>query len=257
MPFLHRLLTASILLVGTGLAYAQQHADDIPPADQPFQREYPARFAHLHQSFLDRAQEGPVDLLFLGDSITYHWRKAPHIWDHYYANYHPANFGIGGETTQSVLWRLTHGELDHIDPKVVVVMLGTNNTYYHTPDQIYAGLHQIISIIQEKLPEAKILLLGIFPRGPRTKDQPPLRTSEERMAIIRNVNARLADLDNGDSIRYLDISTKFLSAANTIPSIIMPDQLHPSAVGYQIWADAMDPLLTEMMTSPAHLSDQT
>lgn len=246
MSLLQRLLT-SALIFGAGSALAHQPPENIPPADQPFQREYPARFAHLHQAFLNRAQEGPVNLLFLGDSITYHWRKAPHIWDHYYAKYHPANFGIGGDTTQSVLWRITNGELDHITPQVVVLMLGTNNTYWHSIDEIYSGLHEVIRVIQEKLPETKILLLGIFPRGPRTKDQPPLRTSEARMFIIRGVNAKLATLDDGDRIRYLNINEHFLGNDGTIPDIVMPDQLHPDAVGYQIWADAMQPLLTEMM----------
>ncbi len=242
-------LTLAFTLTLTTLAQTitQPATPIIPDADQPFPREYPDRFSHLHQSFLERAQEGPLDLLFVGDSITYHWRKAPHIWERYYGQYQPANFGIGGETTQSTIWRLTHGELDQIKPKVVVLMLGTNNTYYHSIDQIYGGILEIIRIVQDKLPETKILLLGIFPRGPREKDQPPLRTCEERMFLIRGVNAKLATLDDGDRIRYLNINSHFYGDDGTIPDRYFPDQLHPDVPGYQVWADAMHPLLTEMM----------
>ncbi len=219
----------------------------IAPADQPAPKTGNRRFFDLHQSFLERTQSGPVGLLFLGDSITYHWRKAPHIWEHYYGAYQPANFGIGGDQTQHILWRIDQGELDGIAPKVVVLMIGTNNTYFHSAEQIAAGNRAIIHRIQEKLPETKILLLGIFPRGPRLKDNPPNRTFAQRMAIINAVNTELATLDDGDRVRYLNINEHFLGNDGTIPNTIMPDQLHPNAVGYQIWADAMHPLLTEMM----------
>lgn len=219
------------------------------PADRPVAKQGNARFYELHQSFLDRGQAGPVDLLFLGDSITELWYLAPHVWEHYYGQYQPANFGVAGDQTQHVIWRIAHGELDHVAPKVVVLLIGTNNTYYHSAEEIAAGQREIIRRIHEKLPDTKILILAILPRGPRLKDNPPLRTFEERMEIINAVNTDLAQLDNGDSIRFLNINQAFLVHDSTIPDCVMPDQLHLSAAGYQIWADAMNPLLTEMMTS--------
>ena len=205
------------------------------------------QFHELHESFLARGREGPIGLLFLGDSITYGWRKAPHIWEHYFGQYQPANFGIGGDRTQHVIWRIENGELDGIAPKVVVLMLGTNNTGTNTADEIIAGNRRIIELIQEKLPETKILLLGVFPRGPRWARNGNPDPWDEKMAIIRDVNARLAAWDDGERIRYLNITRAFLGNDGTIPDIIMPDQLHPNAAGYQLWAEAMLPLLKDMM----------
>jgi beta-glucosidase len=211
-----------------------------------------ATFIRMHESFLARGKSGPIGVLFLGDSITQGWTKAPHVWEHYYGKWQPANFGIGGDQTQHVIWRIENGELDGIKPKVVVLMLGTNNSGAHTAAEISAADKKIVQMIRAKLPETKILVLGIFPRGPRKNQQGMVTDTvaadaAKRMEIIRAVNADLAKLDDGKTIRYLDITAKFLGDDGKIPSIIMPDQLHPNAAGYQLWAEAMQPLLTEMM----------
>jgi lysophospholipase L1-like esterase len=206
-----------------------------------------AVFFQKHEQFLTRAKSGPISLLFLGDSITEGWAKAPHIWEHYFAKYQPANFGIGGDQTQHVIWRIENGELDGISPKVVVLMLGTNNSGAHTAAQIAAADRKIVQMIRTRLPGAKILLLAVFPRGPRKARDGSPEPWEQRMAVIRGVNADLAGLDDGKTIRFLDINARFLGNDGTIPNIIMPDQLHPNAAGYQLWADAMRPLLDEMM----------
>src|SRR5205823_4872497 len=119
----------------------------------------------MHAAFLERGRQGPIGVLFLGDSITEGWIKAPHIWQHYYESRQPANFGIGGDRTEHVVWRIENGELDGIHPKVVVLMLGTNNSGSNTAEEIAAADKKIVGMIRAKVPEAKVLVLAIFPRG--------------------------------------------------------------------------------------------
>lgn len=224
----------------------------LPDASAAIPKTGNARFFELHESFLARGKSGPIGVLFLGDSITEGWRKVPHIWDRYFGPYQPASFGIGGDQTQHVIWRITEGELDGIKPKVVVLMIGTNNTGRHTGAQIAAANRRIIELIREKLPETKILLHAIFPRGPRA-DKTGVVTydaildAQKRMAAITAANAELATLDDGKTISFLDINARFLGNDGTIPNIIMPDQLHPNAAGYQLWAEAIEKPLAEMM----------
>jgi lysophospholipase L1-like esterase len=199
------------------------------------------QFMDLHQQFLARAKQGNIDLLFLGDSITHNWSSArgKAIWDERYAPLHAANFGIGGDRTQHVIWRIENGELDGIKPKVTVLMIGTNNSGDNSPEQIAAAIEKIVGLIRAKIPTTKVLLLAVFPRT---------RPNEEvRVETIKRVNQIIAKLDDGKSIRYLDIGGKFLGPDGTVPKDIMPDGLHPNEKGYQIWADAMAPLLDEMM----------
>jgi lysophospholipase L1-like esterase len=206
-----------------------------------------ARFFELHAAFLKRAAAGPVGVLFLGDSITEGWTKVPELWESAWGKYEPANFGIGGDQTQHVIWRIEQAELEKISPKVVVLMIGTNNTGRDAAEEIAAADRKIVAMIREALPETKILLLAIFPRGPRMQRDGTPEPWEMRMEKIAAVNADLATLDDGKTIRFLDIGPKFYGPDGTIPKEIMPDQLHPNAAGYQIWVDAMSPLLAEMM----------
>src|SRR6478609_3972748 len=147
-----------------------------------------AHFFELHEKFLARGKAGPIGVLFLGDSITEGWAKAPHIWAHYYGQWQPANFGIGGDQTQHVIWRIENGELDGIHPKVVVLMLGTNNSGAHTGEQIAGADRKIVDMIRTRLPETKVLLLAIFPRGPRKMRDGSPEPWEQRMAVIRAAN---------------------------------------------------------------------
>ncbi|MDB6114713.1 MAG: GDSL-like Lipase/Acylhydrolase [Lacunisphaera sp.] len=222
-----------------------------PPAEPvdasaPIPKTGSPGFFKKHESFLARGRSGPIGVLFLGDSITEGWAMAPHIWERYYGKYEPANFGISGDQTQHVIWRIENGELDGISPKVVVLMLGTNNSGAHTAGQIAAADRKIIRMIRDRLPNTKVLLLAIFPRGPRGAAANP-EPWEQRLAVINAVNADLAKLDDGKTVRFLNINAHFLGNDGTIPKIIMPDQLHPNAAGYQLWAEAMQPLLDEMM----------
>ncbi len=200
-----------------------------------------------HEGFVREAQNGGVDILFLGDSITDGWRnRGSNVWNKYYAPRHAANFGVSGDRTQHVLWRMDNGELDGIKPKVVVLMIGTNNTgkekdtgkIRNTVPETIAGVQAVVRELRAKLPDSKILLLAIFPRG--TLDDP-------QRAQVALVNTVIARLDDGKMVRYLDIDPKFLEADGTLPKNIMPDLLHPNERGYQIWAAAMEPTLDEML----------
>lgn len=244
---MHRRLVLALLAMAAGLwgvGTAPAQTSD-PTVGVP--KRGNARFFELHASFLRRGQEGPVGVLFLGDSITEGWSKVPDIWAEAWGRYQPANFGIGGDQTQHVIWRIEQAELAGISPRVVVLMIGTNNTGGHTADAIAAANRRIVTLIQEALPETKVLLLAIFPRGPRKMRDGTDEPWQMRLERIREVNTQLAQLDDGSRVRFLDLGPKFLAPDGTIPAEIMPDQLHLSPAGYRIWADAMGPLLAEMM----------
>lgn len=216
------------------------------PPDQPAARkkEYPwmstAVWNQMHESFLKRAKEGKVDLLFLGDSITQGWGGNP-VWQKQYAPLNAANFGIGGDTTQNVLWRITNGELEGIAPKAVVLMIGTNNFGLHgdAPEAVVRGNAAILKTLRGALPKAKILLLGLFPRDEKA--------GTDFRNRIQKTNAGLAKLADGKSVVSMDIGAKFLQPDGSLSKEIMPDFLHLSEKGYQIWADAIDPALKGLM----------
>jgi lysophospholipase L1-like esterase len=221
-------------------------------ASEAVEKQDDGKFLAKHDAILARGKSGPVGLLFLGDSITERWRVAPDIWERYYGPYQPANFGIGGDRTQHVIWRIEHGELDGINPKVTVLMLGTNNSLDYSAAEIAAADRKIVAMIRARLPQTKILLLGIFPRGPRDAKGGPVTEAHvaeaaQRMRTIDAVNLDLAKLDDGRNIRFLNINRVFLDTDGRIPTTVMPDQLHPGPAGYQLWADAMQSLLKEMM----------
>jgi lysophospholipase L1-like esterase len=220
-------------------------------ANQPVDASTPAErldehFVERHATFLSRIQEGPIGLLFLGDSITRRWVDVLHLWNQYFDKYNPANFGVGGDTIQSLLWRIQNGELDDITPQVIVLLIGTNNAPTNTGEEIASAMRKVVDMIGMKLPETKILLLAIFPRGPQTEDG----TSPENpyyMDIVNYVNSELEKLDNSDNIRYLNFGHQFIGADGNIDISLMPDQLHIIEPGYKIWGDTMQPLLEEMM----------
>lgn len=195
-------------------------------------------FMNAHTNFVKIAKEGKAELVFLGDSITAGWGGQKAIWEKAFGPYKPANFGIGGDRTQHVLWRITNGEFDGIKPKVVVLMIGTNNSGSDEADGIAKGVTKIVTTIHEKSPATKVLLLAVFPRGEKPNAQ------REKLA---KVNATIAKLHDGKSVHYLDIGGKFLAAdGSSLPKDIMPDFLHLSKAGYQIWADAITPKLAEL-----------
>ena len=201
-----------------------------------------AGFMQRHESFVQIAKEGKAKLVFLGDSITQGWGGAKEVWEKAFGKYKPANFGIGGDRTQHVLWRIENGELDGIKPKAFVVMIGTNNSGGDPADAIAKGITKIVETIRAKQPQAKILLLAVFPRGSK-----PDGNLNEQNEKLKKVNATICKLDDGKHVFYLDIGKKFVPGNGPIDKAIMPDFLHLSAKGYQIWADAIGPKLAELM----------
>jgi lysophospholipase L1-like esterase len=208
------------------------------PATEPRPRD-DAR----HQSFLEVAKAGNIDLLFVGDSITDWWaqpQRGKPVFDQYFAEMRTANFGIAGDTTQGVLWRMQNGELEGFSAKLIVFMLGTNNINRNDNADIAAGDRAIVEEFRKRQPQAKILVLGIFPRN--ANPESPFRAS------IKEINAKLAELADNQRVFYMDIGEKFLSADGSISTEIMGDGLHPITKGYQIWAEAMIDKLKELMS---------
>lgn len=226
---------ALLALVG---AYATQSitaGDKKNPATTPIVRDVPR-----HKEFLAIAKKGGVDVLFLGDSITQGWGNNA-AWKKHFEPLKAANFGIGGDQTGHVLWRITEGkELEGISPKVAVVMIGTNNSGGQSAEHISEGITLIVKTIQEKSPKTKVLLLGVFPRG--EKAGTPIR---EKLATINKTISKLDD--GGKTVKYMDIGSKFLKDDGTLTKEIMPDFLHLSAKGYDIWAEAIAPTVQEML----------
>jgi lysophospholipase L1-like esterase len=193
-----------------------------------------------HRAFLARKDSlirtGGTQLVFVGDSITDSWRADPQreIFEDYFGKYRPYNIGISADETQHVLWRIQHGELDGLSPKLVVLMIGTNNlanANRMSPKETADGVAVVVAAIRSKLPTSKVLLLGIFPRANRADD--PLRLA------VNATNKLIAPLHDGRTVFYRDLGASFLGSDGTLSGEIMPDYLHPNAKGYQIWADAI------------------
>jgi len=220
----------------------------VPPPNSAIVPNLAPYFQTKHQSNLEIAKKGDIDVLFMGDSITDFWRSesgtmaGKPVFDKYFGSMKAANFGIAGDTTQGVLYRLQHGEGQGFSPKAVMLMIGTNNTGRNTAAEIAEGIGAIVLEMQKDFPKARILLLAIFPRNTAND---PVR------ATIAEINSIIAHLHDGDRVHYLDIGAKFLDAAGNIPKDIMGDALHPTGKGYEIWAEAVKEPLASLLKSGA------
>jgi lysophospholipase L1-like esterase len=250
---------------------AQEKAVDNPAA-QNLNRDIPR-----HREFLKRIEQskGVGDVIFLGDSITHGW-EGQKAWKEYFGSFKPVNLGIGGDQTGHVLWRITEGhELDHLQPKAAVIMIGTNNTGGHSAQQIAGGIKAIVEELKHQKPAIKILVLGVFPRGNAfdaerslkqitqgikpineelKKENPDIKhlnalvqnlarrgtiPPEKLNKKIPEINALIAKLDDGKTVFYKDIGKEFLDQNGGLSGEIMPDYLHLSAKGYDIWGKAI------------------
>jgi lysophospholipase L1-like esterase len=207
-----------------------------------------AGFVAKHQANLEVAKQGDANVLFMGDSITDFWRNpegayaGKPVLDKYFGQWKVANFGIAGDTTQGVLYRLKDGEGKGFSPRAVMLMIGTNNTGRNSAAEIAEGVGAIVLQLQRDFPNAKILLLGIFPRG---------RATDPVRGTIAEINKTIAKLHDGSRVQYLDIGKGFLDADGNIPTDVMSDGLHPTTKGYEIWAKAVSEPLSALMGTSA------
>jgi beta-glucosidase len=223
---------------------ARPHSALLPLTQNRDWRSYD--WADRHRAVTAAVQQRKPQLVFIGDSITHFWGgeplaktgRAQEVWQKYYGKRNAVNLGFGWDRTENVLWRLQHGELDGAEPKVVVLLIGTNNLDLNTPEEIAEGIRAVCGELHARLPKTRILLLGILPRSPRP---------DARRAKLAEVNARSARLDGQDLVTYLDIGAKFVSADGSIAKEIMNDYLHPTAQGYTVFAEAIEPTLAKLL----------
>ncbi len=232
-------LLLSFALTLAVVAGAARAADDDPTRPAP-RKDNPV-WLERHAALLERAKKG-ADVVFLGDSLTQGWegQDGSEAWKKHFEPLKAANFGAGGDRTEHVLWRLIEGkELQEVKPKVIVVQVGGSNLAANSADEIVEGVTAVVKELNRQKPAAKVLLLGLLPRGTKADDK--FRDK------IKAVNKGLAGLADGKAVRYLDAGAKFLDKDGDLIESAMPDGLHPSEVGYAAWAEAIEGPLKEML----------
>jgi len=202
---------------------------------------------------LQKAKQGRIDIYFEGDSIVRRWGATDYPdfvanWQKNFYGWNAADFGWGADRTQNILWRLQHGELDGIDPKVIVLLAGTNNVGTEPRDEatvaeIARGVQAIVDLCRQKAPNAAIILTAIFPRNDNLAVMP----------TITQINARLARIADGTKVRFLNINDRLADEDGRVVEGVLNerDKLHPTLEGYQIWADALKPIFRELLGPPA------
>ena len=237
-------LAVFVLLLSATVAVAQNTALETAPqakgntAIQPAPRG--GGWMQRHEGFNTRVKEGNVDLLMIGDSITHGWEgSGREVWQKYYGKRNAVNLGIGGDRTQHVLWRLENGNIEGLSPKLAVLMIGTNNCGSNTPEEIAEGVDAIVKKLRKELPQMKVLVLAIFPRG---EDD----THRGRQVNMK-ANELIAKQADGQMVHFLDINAAFLTDDRILTREVMPDLLHPREKGYGIWAEAMEPAIAKLM----------
>jgi lysophospholipase L1-like esterase len=197
-------------------------------------------YADVQRKF-DRYSGKHFNIVFDGDSIMNRWEVTGRdIWNQRYAGI-AADFGIEGDRVENVLWRLSKGQVDGIDPKVVVLMIGTNNSGRNSAGEIADGIEQLVAEYEKRCPHAHIVLFGIFPRGQNANDGGRRK--------VAGVNEKIKLLDDGKRVTYIDLSSKMIEADGAISPDMMPDFVHPTFKGYQIWADALQPIVDKYVAA--------
>ncbi len=229
------------------------------PADQPVSRT-DANSLTAHQQLLEKAEKakakaGGIDVYVVGDSIARRWGATDYPqylanWNQNFFGWNAADFGWGADTVQNILWRLNNGELDGVNPKIIVLLGGTNNVGNRAPAgdadaraaDISRGLAKVVETMRAKAPGATIIVTGIFPRNDNIAVMP----------VINKINDNLAKLADGKKIRYLNINDKLADSTGSLyQGMLNSDKLHPAIMGYQVWADSLKPIFTELLGPPA------
>lgn len=204
------------------------------------------RMGERHEGFVARAQQGGIDLLLHGDSITDWWVRGDEnaaVFEKYFGHIRTANFAIAGDTTQGVLWGLRNGEAQGFQPQAVMLMIGTNNTRDNTAPEIAEGIGAVVLEMRRNFPDAKILLLAVFPRG---------RPGDAVRDEIAEINRIISRLDDQEHVFYMDIGPRFLDADGVfLPGAFLNDNLHPAAPGYEIWGEAVRDTIARLLTPRA------
>lgn len=202
-----------------------------------------ADWLQRHQDLLKRRDSlRDTQVVFFGDSITEGWLGGGKpSWDKHFVKFRPLNIGIGGDETCHLLWRMEQGALDGIAPKVLVLLIGTNNmgNAGHTGNDSAEGVKLVVQKIREKLPKTKILLLAVFPRDPE-----PGTHFRKEIAVLNGIISKLHD---GKMIHYVDYSCLFLRPDGKLPQELCPDYLHLSPEAYEIWAQTMTPKIQALL----------
>ncbi|MES2696997.1 MAG: GDSL-type esterase/lipase family protein [Verrucomicrobiota bacterium] len=221
----------------------------VPSLRHDYSPELAEHWRQRHERYVARAQEGGINVLFVGDSITEGWRQQGEAaWQRWFAPLGAASFGASGDRTQQVLWRLAHGDLAGFTPKVAVLLIGTNNldtglgqerpTPANTPAEIVAGVESIVRLVQQHHPSARILLVGLLPRGEK---------ETRYRSAVPEINRGLRALAESSRIAFLEVGHHFLPADGELPPALMPDQLHLSEHGYEVLATALHPAIKALL----------
>lgn len=216
----------------------------IPRAATPVPKSENPNWMPQHEANVALASKGGIDVLFVGDSLTKCWSREGHdVWRTRFAPLHAGNIGISGDCTQHVLWRLQNGHLENIHPKAVVLLIGTNNiSAGDSPADIAEAVGAVVGEIRRRLPEARILLLGILPRSELASH--PVRET------VRSVNNLISKLQDASYVTYLDVGDKLLQPDGSLTKEVTKDFTHLTANGYEIFADAIEPTVQRLLGKP-------
>ena len=227
------------VLAGVLVCLACASGQETPASARPSARSDP-HFSQRHAEIATLPGRDSAELVFLGDSITERWDSdGRYVWNRYYGKRQALNMGVGGDRTENLLWRIGEGAVAGLHPRLVVVLIGTNNLLVHSDADVVRGVAAVARSLHWRLPETPVLLLGLLPRGARADD--PMR------ARVAAVNRSLAELHARDGVHFLDVGKSLVESDGQISREVMPDFLHLSPRGYRRLAEAIEPELARLL----------